>query len=195
MAGGLYRFPSQNAAILAAVVYATALGIDRWEARRLAGLPFAPGGYRVNAKARLIAVAAIAAFGAALAALVLSPNVHLTKTRTVEAIPNANLPPPWKLQVNVENGLGNIATTHAGHASRLAHARIAEISGACSRSCSRNATRARISRCSRSTRSELRSGRRKSIPCAAAIASMPTIVAVLSSMSKRRRAANVAIDT
>lgn len=111
--GRLYRFPSQNAAILAAVVYATALGIDRWEARRLAGLPLAPGGYRVNAKARLIAVAAIAAFGAALAALVLSPNVHLTKTRTVEAIPNANLLPPWKLHVTVENGNGDISWTRA----------------------------------------------------------------------------------
>src|ERR687886_541972 len=58
--GRLYRFPSQNAAVLAAVVYATALGIDRWEARRLAGLPVAPG-LRVNARARLIVVAAVAA--------------------------------------------------------------------------------------------------------------------------------------
>jgi transcriptional regulator with XRE-family HTH domain len=102
--GRLYRFPSQNAGILAALVYATALGIDRWEARRLAGLPVAPGGFRVNAKARLLVVAAIAAFLSALAAITLSPNVLPTRTKTVEAIPNANLPPPWKLQVNVENG-------------------------------------------------------------------------------------------
>src|SRR5438876_6400876 len=48
--GRIYRFPSQNAAMLAGIVYATALGIDRWEARRLAGLPMAPGGFRVNAR-------------------------------------------------------------------------------------------------------------------------------------------------
>ena len=35
--GRLYRFPSQSAAALAAVLYATGLGIDRYEARRLAG--------------------------------------------------------------------------------------------------------------------------------------------------------------
>ena len=51
--GRIYRFPSQNAAMLAAVVYATALGIDRFEARRLAGLPVT-GAIRVNARARLI---------------------------------------------------------------------------------------------------------------------------------------------
>jgi transcriptional regulator with XRE-family HTH domain len=102
--GRLYRFPSQNAAICAAVVYATALGIDRWEARRLAGMPVAPGGFRVNAKTRLIVVGALAALLSALVVMVLVPNLKVTHTRTVEAIPNANLPPPWRLQVNVENG-------------------------------------------------------------------------------------------
>ena len=33
--GRIYRFPSQSAAILAAVVYATAIGIDKAEARLL----------------------------------------------------------------------------------------------------------------------------------------------------------------
>jgi transcriptional regulator with XRE-family HTH domain len=102
--GRLYRFPSQNAAVLAAVVYATALGIDRWEARRLAGLPVAPGGFRVNAKVRLIVVGALAALFSALAVMVFVPNLQLSRTRTVEAIPNANLPPPWKLNVTVLNG-------------------------------------------------------------------------------------------
>jgi transcriptional regulator with XRE-family HTH domain len=102
--GRLYRFPSQNAAALAAVVYATALGIDRWEARRLAGLPVAPGGFRVNAKVRLIVVGALGALFSALAVMVFVPNLQLSRTRTVEAIPNANLPPPWKLNVTVLNG-------------------------------------------------------------------------------------------
>jgi hypothetical protein len=39
------------------------------------------------------------------------------------------------------------------------------------------------------------SGRRKSIPCAAASSSIATMFAVLSAMSPRRRAAKVAIDT
>jgi len=108
--GRLYRFPSQSAAALAAVLYATGLGIDRYEARRLAGLPIG-GSFRVNARARLIVVSAVAALLSALAVMVLAPNLNLTQTRTVEAIPNANLVPPWKLQVTVENGNGDISWT------------------------------------------------------------------------------------
>jgi len=110
--GRIYRFPSQSAAILAAVVYATALGIDRSEARRLAGLPV---GRRiaVNARARLIAVGLVAALLSALGVMVFVPNLQLTRTRTrtVEAVPNANLPAPWRLKVNVENGSGDIGWT------------------------------------------------------------------------------------
>jgi transcriptional regulator with XRE-family HTH domain len=110
--GRLYRFPSQSAAALAAVLYATGLGIDRFEARRLAGLPVS-GSFRVNAKARLIVVGAVAALLSALAVMVLTPNLRLTKTRTrtVEVIPNVNLVPPWKLNVTVENGNGDITWT------------------------------------------------------------------------------------
>lgn len=108
--GRIYRFPSQSAAILAAVVYATAIGVDRAEARRLAGLPVTRS-VTVNARARLIAVGAAAALLSALAVMVFSPNLSVTRTRTVEAIPDANLPPPWKLEINVENGTGDIAWT------------------------------------------------------------------------------------
>ena len=108
--GRLYRFPSQNQAVLSAVVYATAVGIDRSEARRLAGLPVSST-VRVNAKVRLIVVGAMAALLSALAVMVLTPNLRITRTRTVEAIPNANLVPPWKLQVTVENGIGDITWT------------------------------------------------------------------------------------
>jgi hypothetical protein len=108
--GRLYRFPSQNQAILAAIVYATAVGIDRFEARRLAGLPMT-GTVRVNAKARLIVVGAVAAVLSAFAVMVVAPNLRVTQTRTVEAIPNANLVPPWKLHVTVENGNGDITWT------------------------------------------------------------------------------------
>jgi hypothetical protein len=108
--GRLYRFQSQNQAILAAVVYATSIGIDRSEARRLAGLPVT-GMVRVNAKARLVVVGALAALLSALAVMVIAPDIHLTRTRVVEAIPNANLTPPWKLRVTVENGNGDINWT------------------------------------------------------------------------------------
>jgi hypothetical protein len=108
--GRIYRFPSQNQAILAAILYANAVGIDRYEARRLAGLPLM-GISRVNARARLIVVGAVAALLSALVVMMLVPNIRLTQTRTVEAIPNANLLPPWKLQVTVENGNGDISWT------------------------------------------------------------------------------------
>jgi hypothetical protein len=110
--GRIYRFPSQGAAIMAAVVYATAVGIDRAEARRLAGLPVGRT-VGMNAKARLVAVGLAASLLSALAVMVLVPNLQLTRTRTrtVEAIPNANLPAPWKLQINVENGSGDINWT------------------------------------------------------------------------------------
>jgi transcriptional regulator with XRE-family HTH domain len=110
--GRLYRFPSQSAAAVAAVLYATGLGIDRYEARRLAGLPVSRS-LRVNAKARLIVVGAVAALLSALAVMVLTPNLRVTRTRTVEAIPNASLVPPWKLDVTVENGNGDINWTRA----------------------------------------------------------------------------------
>jgi transcriptional regulator with XRE-family HTH domain len=108
--GRIYRFPSQNQAILAAVLYASTVGIDRYEARRLAGLPVV-GISRANAKARLIVVGAVAALLSALTVMMLVPNIRLTQTRTVEAIPNANLLPPWKLKVTVENGNGDISWT------------------------------------------------------------------------------------
>jgi transcriptional regulator with XRE-family HTH domain len=108
--GRLYRFPSQNQAILSGIVYATAVGIDRFEARRIAGLPLT-GTVRVNAKARLIVVGALAALISALAVMVLAPDIRMTRTKIVEAIPNANLTPPWKLQVTVENGSGDINWT------------------------------------------------------------------------------------
>jgi transcriptional regulator with XRE-family HTH domain len=108
--GRLYRFPSQNQAILSGIVYATAVGIDRFEARRIAGLPLT-GTVRVNAKARLIVVGALAALISALTVMVVAPDIRLTRTKIVEAIPNANLTPPWKLQVTVENGSGDINWT------------------------------------------------------------------------------------
>ena len=70
------------------------------------------------------------------------------------------------------------------------------MSGARKRSRSRKATRSRMAANSASTSGEaLAAPRLSSMPCAAASASMPTTTAVLSTMSARRRAAKVAIDT
>ncbi len=106
--GRLFRFPSQNAAILAAVVYATALGVDRAEARRLAGLPGPANPLRVNPVARLVVTASLAALVSALAVLVLFPSLRGRQVRTVVAASEPGLPPPWKVSVTVLNGSGDI---------------------------------------------------------------------------------------
>jgi len=106
--GRLFRFPSQNAAILAAVVYATALGVDRAEARRLAGLPGHANPLRVNPVARLVVTASVAALVSALAVLVLFPSLRGRQVQTVVAASEPGLPPPWKVSVTVLNGSGDI---------------------------------------------------------------------------------------
>jgi hypothetical protein len=109
--GRLYRFPSQSAAITAAVVYATALGIDRREARKLAGLPLMGSPLRVNPVARMVGAAALAALLSALAVMVLVPGMGEPRTRTVVAAADPSLPPPWKIGVTVLNGSGDIDWT------------------------------------------------------------------------------------
>lgn len=109
--GRLYRFPSQSAAITAAVVYATALGIDRREARKLAGLPLVGSPLRVNPVGRMVGAAALAALLSALAVMVLVPGMREPETRTVVAAADPNLPPPWKIGVTVLNGSGDIDWT------------------------------------------------------------------------------------
>jgi len=113
--GRLYRFPSQSAAALAAVLYATGLGIDRYEARRLAGLPIG-GSFRVNARARLIVVSAVAALLSALAVMVLAPNLNLTQTRTVE---NGNGDISWTRTVASRIGAMGYTIAKVGRADRF----------------------------------------------------------------------------
>ena len=68
------------------------------------------GAVRVNARARLIVVGGLGALLSALAVMIVVPGLQ-PRTRTVEAVPNANLTPPWKLKVTVENGAGDIRWT------------------------------------------------------------------------------------
>src|SRR5215211_1776780 len=69
--GRLYRFPGYEAAVMALLRYATSLGIDHREARRLSGMPVEPPG--PSALGRWIAVGAAAAVVSVVAlALVLT---------------------------------------------------------------------------------------------------------------------------
>ncbi len=108
--GRLYRFPSSDSALLALLLYSTALGIGRREARSLAGLPLvaAPSRDRVRQIAGIMigAVVLIAALGA----LVLPGMVHgKAPARSLEA----GLPPTWRVSVDVLNGSGDMNYTRS----------------------------------------------------------------------------------
>jgi transcriptional regulator with XRE-family HTH domain len=106
--GKLYRFQGENTAVLAMLRYATALGIDHREARRLSGLPVEPPSPR--AVGRWLAVGAVTAIVLAVAltfAIGLGgghgPSAAQLRART--------LPPPWKVSIDVLNGGGDINYT------------------------------------------------------------------------------------
>lgn len=112
--GRVYRFPSPDTAIEATLLLASSLEIDRREARSLAGLPVPPRPLDVNPMARLIGVAALSAALMALVAFVLIPAVA-GRPAVVPVDPvvaqAATLPKPWKIQVDVLNGSGDINQT------------------------------------------------------------------------------------
>ena len=105
--GKLYRFPRHDTAVLALLRYATALGIDHREARRLSGMPIEPPTRRPvgrwiaagAAVAVVVAAAVVFAFGSGGSSP--SPAKRLSAT----------LPPPWKYSVDVLNGSGDINYT------------------------------------------------------------------------------------
>ncbi len=108
--GRVYRFPSTDAALLATLLYASALGIDHREARILAGLPVAPRPLETMARGRRLAVlAALAVAVAVLVALliVVPGSGPSNKVAAAEAL----LPPTWKVSVDVLNGSGDINYT------------------------------------------------------------------------------------
>ncbi|HEX7255830.1 MAG TPA: LytR C-terminal domain-containing protein [Gaiellaceae bacterium] len=106
--GRLYRFRSSERATLALLLYATSLGIDRREARRLAGLPVAPP--TSNARGRLAVALGLAATALALfLAVFLPPRLGDSSTGSDTAA--AALPPPWRISVDVLNGGGDITYT------------------------------------------------------------------------------------
>ena len=103
--GRVYRFPSADAAIVAAVMYATALGIDQREARDLAGVP--TPSIAQHPATRVLAAAATGALLVALAFTVLPGIGGHKKARSA----TANLPAPWRISVDTLNGGGDIYAT------------------------------------------------------------------------------------
>jgi LytR cell envelope-related transcriptional attenuator/Helix-turn-helix domain len=112
--GRLYRFPSPDDALIAMLLYATALGIDHREARELAGLPAPPLPFRVNPWRRLGAIAAIGvAMLAAVLAVVLARSSGAKPEASTAASRAATLPAPWAIKTVVLNGSGNIVFTRS----------------------------------------------------------------------------------
>lgn len=105
--GRLYRFPSAHVAVSAVLAYGSALGIDRREALELAGRrptePAAP-----EALPRILGAAVLAAIFAVVALALADPRL----AGDTEAGAGAqNLPPPWRVSVDVLNGSGDINHT------------------------------------------------------------------------------------
>lgn len=111
--GRVYRFATPDEALSAAVVYATALGIDHREARTLAGLPVPPKPLGRHSRGRLAALAGVAVGLAALVGALTLPG-RIDGGESHAASPEAlapALPPEWEVSVHVLNGGGDINWT------------------------------------------------------------------------------------
>jgi transcriptional regulator with XRE-family HTH domain len=106
--GRVYRFPSSDDALVATLMYGTALGIDNREARELAGLPVPPHPVERNPLFRLIVIGAILIALTVMATLLLAPR---SGGKQSSATASAILPPPWRVDVTVLNGSGDINYT------------------------------------------------------------------------------------
>ena len=112
--GRVYRFRTPDDALLALMLYTSALEIDHWEARQLAGLPVGPRPFRANQRKRVAALAAGAAALIALVAVFVLPGREQERAREAQAAQlaaDARLPKPWQIDVDVLNGSGNITFT------------------------------------------------------------------------------------
>ncbi len=102
--GRVYRFPSPDDALIAALMYGTALGIDNREARELAGLPVPAAPVERSPIRRIVVIGAILIAAALFSAFALVPRgggaSRAGQTRPI-------LPPPWRVNVTVLNGSGD----------------------------------------------------------------------------------------
>jgi transcriptional regulator with XRE-family HTH domain len=106
--GRLYRFRSSERATVALLLYTTSLGIDRREARRLAGLPVTPA--TSNPRGRLAVAAGVVATALAITLAVVVPP-RLGNDSATGSSAAAGLPPAWRISVDVLNGSGDITYT------------------------------------------------------------------------------------
>jgi transcriptional regulator with XRE-family HTH domain len=107
--GRVYRFPRPDDALLATAVLTTALGLDNREARELAGLPVPPLPVERNPLPRLIVIGAVVIALAVFGLLLLVPRSG--GDPSTGDLSAAILPPPWRIQVTVLNGSGDINYT------------------------------------------------------------------------------------
>jgi hypothetical protein len=108
--GRLYRFPSSDSALLALLLYSTGIGIDRREARKLAGLPVLPRPAVGDHARKTVAAALIAVVIAAVAGALIVPGlVH--GSGSGESAAATALPPTWRISVDVLNGSGDMNYT------------------------------------------------------------------------------------
>jgi LytR cell envelope-related transcriptional attenuator len=111
--GRLYRFPTADQALLAAVLYATALGVDHREAMELAGLPVPPRPLEANPWMRFATMAAFAGLvlAAVLAVAFARDGSQQAAKPSASAAAASTLPAPWAIEVVVLNGSGDIVYT------------------------------------------------------------------------------------
>jgi hypothetical protein len=106
--GKLYRFQGQHTAVLALLRYASALGIDHREARRLSGMPVEPPARRPVGRWLAAGAAATVLVAATIALAIGLGGGNSPSAAQVRA---AALPPPWKVSIDVLNGAGDINYT------------------------------------------------------------------------------------
>jgi transcriptional regulator with XRE-family HTH domain len=111
--GRVYRFRTTDEALATAVVYATGLDVAHHEARKLTGLPVPRLSPSVNRLARAAALGAAAVAIVALLAVVLLPGVDHSSSLSATGgrAARAPLTPPWRIDVDVLNGSGDINFT------------------------------------------------------------------------------------
>ena len=106
--GRVYRFARPDDALAATVLYASALGIENREARELAGLPVSPLPIERDPLPRLVVIGAVLIALVVFATLLLVPRSGGRESAVPDA---AILPPPWRVDVTVLNGSGDINYT------------------------------------------------------------------------------------
>jgi transcriptional regulator with XRE-family HTH domain len=105
--GKLYRFPTTEAAMMALLRYATSLGIDHREARKMSGMPVEPP--RRRPVGRWIATGGALALVAALTLVLVLGLGGRGSSPATKA--DSRLVPPWRVAVDVLNGGGDINYT------------------------------------------------------------------------------------